>query len=134
VFVERLSTHESLTLDIMSKVDADLNLTMTVNPEIKQRWYPLGIMKGYDQVIEPAHELISSVGRAKYLAPIYKALIHSDQLPLAEQWYKENTDFYHPYVVYQIGKMIDDAKKVAEEKKYTFLGINMKKAVESLYN
>jgi leukotriene-A4 hydrolase len=68
---------DTVTLDIMSKLDADLNLTMTVDPECKQRWYPLAIRKGYQSALEPAHEFISSQGRLKYLTPIYMALKQS---------------------------------------------------------
>jgi len=105
--------HKDTTLNIaiLTKIDEDLKLTSTLNPEIKQRWYPLGIRMGYTAVVEPAHTMISSVGRAKYLTPIYKALLDTNQIDLAKKWYQENIDFYHPYVVYQIGKMIDDAEK-----------------------
>jgi hypothetical protein len=36
-------------------MDADLDLTKDPNPEIKQRWLPLGIAWNYDPVFEPAH-------------------------------------------------------------------------------
>lgn len=78
IFLERLATQmDSLSLDVMSKVDSDLSLTSTVDPECKQRWFPLAIRKGYQAALEPAHEFISSQGRLKYLSPIYLALKQS---------------------------------------------------------
>jgi len=62
----------------MTKIDEDLNLTNTVDPECKQRWLPLGIRKGYENATEPAHEFVSSQGRLKYLSPIYLALEQSN--------------------------------------------------------
>jgi hypothetical protein len=55
----------------MSKIDMDLNVTHTLDPECKNVWYPLGILKGYMPVQEAAHVFISSMGRMKYLMPIY---------------------------------------------------------------
>jgi hypothetical protein len=60
----------------------------------------------YTDVIEPAHTWISSQGRMKYLMPIYQALLDNNQRDLAVQWYKENVNFYHPYSVMQLAKMI----------------------------
>lgn len=60
-----------MTLKIAEKVDKDLNITMTVDPECKQRWFPIGIRVNYTNVTEPAKTFISSMGRMKYLSPIY---------------------------------------------------------------
>ena len=43
---------------------------------------------------EPAHVWISSMGRMKYLNPIYLALVSSGQTELAVQWNDENKTFY----------------------------------------
>lgn len=42
----------------------------------------------------------------KYLTPIYKALLDSDQKDIAVQWFKENEDFYHPYAVDQLKQLL----------------------------
>merc|ERR1711990_9584 len=76
IFLERLALRiDDVTVDILTKIDADYNLTNTPDPECKQRWLPLGIKKGYAPAKEPAHTFISSQGRLKYLNPIYLALI-----------------------------------------------------------
>jgi len=107
VFIERLIKKKSqVDVGLMEKIDADLNITNTVNPELKQRWFPLGIEVGYTAVMEPARQLVSSVGRAKYLTPIYQALLDNGMKSTAEEWYQANIDFYHPYVVYKLGEMI----------------------------
>ena len=75
VFLQRLVTREAdVTIEIMARIDADLNITNTVDPECKNIWFPLGIDLGYDVVVEPAHTFISTQGRMKYLTPIYSAL------------------------------------------------------------
>jgi leukotriene-A4 hydrolase len=78
VFCDTLnSLSDSVTIEILDKIDTDLNITGTVDPEVKQRWFPLGLQTYYDNVTEPAHEFISSMGRMKYLTPIYQALVDS---------------------------------------------------------
>jgi leukotriene-A4 hydrolase len=66
----------------------------------------MGILLNYTNVLEPAHQFISSMGRMKYLTPVYQALLKTNQKALAIQWYEENVDFYHPYAVLQIGKLL----------------------------
>jgi leukotriene-A4 hydrolase len=107
IFLERLNIqYDLLTVEILAKIDADYNLTSTVDPECKQRWLPLGIRKGYNVALEPAHTFISSQGRLKYLNPIYLALLQSNQRDLAIQWFNENIDFYHPLAVASLKKML----------------------------
>jgi len=107
IFLERLNIqYDKVTIDILAKIDSDYNLTLTVDPECKQRWLPLAIRKGYADALEPAHTFISSQGRLKYLKPIYLALMQSDQTDLAIQWFNENIDFYHPLAVASLKKML----------------------------
>jgi leukotriene-A4 hydrolase len=61
IFLERLYERiDDLTPEILQKVDSDYNLTQTVDPECKQRWFPIGIKKGYQPTTEPAHNFIST--------------------------------------------------------------------------
>ena len=86
----------ALNSAILERIDADLNCTGQIDPEVKQRWYPTGLALNYEPVYEPAHEWISSMGRSKYLSPVYASLQDSDQHDLGVQWFCENIDFYHP--------------------------------------
>jgi len=88
-----------VTIDVLKKIDKDWNITLTLNPEVKQRWYPIGIAKNYTDVFEPAHEFISVQGRMKYLNPIYIALVEYGHRDLALKWFNENKSFYHPIAV-----------------------------------
>jgi leukotriene-A4 hydrolase len=90
----------------LTRIDGDLNITETVDPECKMNWYPLSITKGYQPAFDAAHTFISSMGRMKYLQPIYQALIDTDNLDMARQWFQENVNFYHPYCVWKLSKML----------------------------
>lgn len=94
------------TKEILERVDADLNVTYTLDPELKAIWYPMGIKLGWETVETPAYNFISSMGRMKYLSPIYLALIAAGKHEKAVQWFEDNIDFYHPYVVAKLKKML----------------------------
>ena len=107
VFLDRLlARKEDVTLDILTQIDSDYKLTSTVDPELKQRWFPLAIQKGYQAATEPAHTFIGAQGRLKYLTPIYTALLASDQRDLAVKWLNENLNFYHPMAVASLKKLL----------------------------
>jgi len=111
IFIEQLASHSNLSVDVIARIDADYNLTHTVDPECKQRWLPMGILNNYAPALEPAHAFISSMGRLKYLNPVYLALINSGQKDLAIQWFKENEGFYHPLAVSSLKKMLGLTEK-----------------------
>lgn len=85
VFLNRLIDRiADLDLAIVEKIDTDLELTETLDPEVKNRWFPLGIRMNYLVVVQPAHDFVSSVGRVKYLTPTYTALKETGQTALAK--------------------------------------------------
>lgn len=76
IFLSELVTNtDQVTKEIMQRIDDDLSITGSLDPEVKNTWFPLGIMKDFTIVIDKAHTFISSMGRAKYLTPIYKAMM-----------------------------------------------------------
>ncbi len=85
-----------MTIKLLDLIDADYNVTADPDPEVKQRWLPIGLTKDYDPAFEAAHTWVSTMGRCKYLTSIYAALQNSGKHDLGVQWYNENIDFYHP--------------------------------------
>jgi leukotriene-A4 hydrolase len=104
-----------VTEAILTQIDADYDVTNDVNPEVKQRWYPLGLTLKYDPVYTPANTWISSMGRSKYLDPVYQALEDSGQHDLAVQWDDANKDFYHPVAQTSIEAILYPADPTIEE-------------------
>lgn len=102
-----LALDDTATKAIMTKIDQDLKISETLDPECKQVWFPLGIVKGYSVVVPKAKEFVSTMGRWKYVAPMYTALLDTKQKALANTWFDENKTFYHPYVVQQLTKLIN---------------------------
>jgi len=65
-------------------------------------------MLGLATTVELAHTTISTVGRMKYVGPIYDALLttklpvilasgNMDGKAVAKMWFEENYSFYSPY-------------------------------------
>ena len=106
------NNYDKVNTAILERIDADLNCTADIDPEVRQRWYPTGLGLYYDPVYDPAHEWISSMGRSKYLMPVYSSLQNSGQHDLGVQWFDENKDFYHPVAATSIEAIlgIDNAK------------------------
>lgn len=74
LFVDRLTENTAagkMTYTILKAIDAEIMITDSIQPEVMQRWYPLGIEMHYMPVFEKAHTFISEQGRMKYLNPIY---------------------------------------------------------------
>lgn len=118
VFLDRLlARKDEVTHEILSRLDSDYHLTNTHDPELKQRWFPLSIMKNYEAAMDPAHDFIGAQGRLKYLTPIYKALKDSGQRATAVQWFNEHINFYHPLAVASLKKLLgitDEPERVVK--------------------
>lgn len=76
-----------MTHAIMAQIDMNYDVTATTNPEIKQRWYTMGILLNYSNVTAPAETWIATQGRLKYLEPIYEALMMNGNTTTANEWY-----------------------------------------------
>ena len=105
VFYDTLQAAGSqITLDLLAKIDADYDTTVDPDPEVKQRWLPMGLTLNYAPAYDAAHTWISSMGRCKYLTPVYVALENSGQHDLGVQWFNENINFYHPVAISTVSR------------------------------
>jgi hypothetical protein len=110
IFGQKLVAHESdVTVAIMKKIDLDLGITTHAPHDynVFQQWIPLGLRVGYLPVRFIGQEICQTVGRMKYLSPIYTALLKSGQKALALEWYNESESFYSPYAQVQLKRLID---------------------------
>ena len=78
-------------------LDARFSLTQNGNMEVKVSWLRLAITSHHDAVLPEVERVLSSVGRMKYLVPLYVALAERpDQRPLALQIFERASAGYHP--------------------------------------
>lgn len=93
-----------MNLGIYELIDRDLNITSSPDPEIKQRWLPLGITLNSTTAEPTAHTWICSMGRSKYLTPVYRSLELNGEHDTGVEWLCENIDFYHPVAITSLKK------------------------------
>lgn len=79
---------------IMAAIDSCYNVTADIDPEVRQRWYATGLYLHYDPVYPYAEAWVGSMGRNKYIKPIYQSLQDSGQHDLGVQWNNANVNFY----------------------------------------
>ena len=91
---------------MISKIDSDLNITNEINPEVGQRWFSLAIRANYRSAFNRAHQYVSTIGRQRYILPVYQALVKYGYRYLAYDWFMENKDKYHPETTMKIRKML----------------------------
>ena len=94
VFHQTLLTDFNTNTAIITQIDNDLNITGTTDPEVRQRWYSIGLYLNYNPVYTPAETWVGQIGRNKYLNSIYRALAESGQGALGTAWYNTNEYFY----------------------------------------
>lgn len=83
----------------MANIDANLNISdNTVDPEVKYRWYALGLYLNYSAVFGPCEEWVKSMGNNKYLELIYGACYQSSGNPsvlnMCTGWFNFGKNYY----------------------------------------
>jgi len=122
IFYETLLANmENVDIALLTEIETCYNTTEDPDPEVKQRWLPIGLTIQYEAVYDAAHTWVSTMGRCKYLTSVYSALENSGQHDLGVQWYNENLDFYHPVAISTEGRVLglitDDEVTVSATKK-----------------
>jgi len=77
-------------------LDERFSLTASGNYEILVAWLTLAVRSGYRPVLERVCQVLTTVGRQKYLRPLYQALLARPELrPLAEEIFAAMRTKYH---------------------------------------
>ncbi len=109
-FIRRLSP--TLHADFYRKLDDVYALSDTGNAEILAAWLELSIRSGY----MPAHnrsqleDFLIRVGRRKFLTPLYRALIETDQADLAHDIFERARGNYHTVSSSSIRQLLESSQ------------------------
>jgi len=74
---------------------AAYSLINTRNVELSSRYFGVGLRAQDTSVYEPTVDLLGTVGRMKFVRPLYRELATVDR-DLALKTFEKNKDFYHP--------------------------------------
>ncbi len=96
----------------MAKLDAEYRFTSTGNAEVLDTWLRLAITKGYAPADERLEEFLTTVGRRKYLEPLYKELAKTEAgLARARAIYAKARPRYHALATSTIDALLAEKKR-----------------------
>ena len=104
-FIRQLPTE--LTVEQLTELDKAFKFTNSGNSEILAAWFEHTIRKGYAPADAAVEKFLISVGRRKFLVPIYRALVEAD--PSKEKAlaiYKKARANYHTVSVQTLDEML----------------------------
>jgi leukotriene-A4 hydrolase len=88
---------EKLGAGKMAELDQAFHLTQSGNAEIEDEWLLMAIRNQYKPAYPRVEEFLTSVGRMKYLRPLYREMVKT---PEGRQWaeriYEKARPGYHP--------------------------------------
>ncbi|MDQ3536122.1 MAG: leukotriene A4 hydrolase C-terminal domain-containing protein [Bacteroidota bacterium] len=97
-----------LHLERMEELDRAFNLTMSGNSEILVAWFLHVIAKEYTPAYSQLEKFLTTVGRRKFLVPLYKELVKSPEgLTFATEIYQKARPNYHYVSSNTLDKILD---------------------------
>ncbi|AKH44102.1 aminopeptidase N [Altererythrobacter atlanticus] len=81
----------------LAELDSKLGLSETGNNEIRFAWLELALENRYEPAVPQAEQFLSTVGRTKFVRPLFKALVDQGAWgrPIAERIYADTRSGYH---------------------------------------
>lgn len=96
VFLERVQGFEkALSTDLVDKMGSTYGFAKSKNVELVARFFVVGLNAKAKSVYEPTAELLGTVGRMKFVRPLYRGLKECDEA-FAKKTFESHKDFYHP--------------------------------------
>lgn len=104
-FLRRLN--RPISLEQMKSLDEAFHLTQTGNSEVAAEWFKLSISSKYSPANASIEKFLGSVGRKKFLEPIYKELIKTEEgRTAANRIFEKSKSAYHPLTAIKIQRIL----------------------------
>lgn len=103
-FISNLS--DGVTVASMNDLDKAFSITNIGNNEVLFAWLEKSIMKQYKPAYPKLEEFLFTVGRRKFVAPLYEAMIATSQKDLAMKIYQRSRANYHAVTVGTVDEML----------------------------
>lgn len=100
------SLPKDTSLDRIKSLDKSLGFSDSQNVEILTEWLKFTIGAGYPPALVRAEQFLKSVGRWKFLEPIYRQLIANRHRELAVRIFNEAKSGYHSIVNQQFERLL----------------------------
>lgn len=88
---------QKLPDDELARLDSDFGLSTSGNNEILFAWLKLALQNRYEPAVPLAQKFLGSVGRRKFVAPLFETLVEQDDWGkiIAKRIYKKTRGGYH---------------------------------------
>lgn len=97
---------EELPEGALRQLDDAYSLTASGNYEILAQWLEVGVLRGYRAVDERLEQFLGTVGRRKFLMPLYEALLTAGRREDAERIYAAARAGYHPITQHSVDLLL----------------------------
>ena len=88
---------DDISVERMAELDAAFELTEAQNAEIIARWLQESVERGYEPAYVRLEPFLTSVGRRKFLTPLYEAMVKTPEgKQRAAAIYEKARSGYHP--------------------------------------
>lgn len=98
---------EGIGASRLAELDQAFDITEIGNNEVLFVWLEQAIRNNYSDAYEVLEEFLVDVGRRKFNYPLYRALISTGQVRLAEEIYEKARPGYHAVAVNSIDELIE---------------------------
>lgn len=100
-----------LSLAQMKELDDAFHLTNTGNSEIADLWFVMSVAAGYEPAYKAMDDFLSSVGRRKFLEPLYHEMMETGKVQMAKDIYAKYRGNYHPLAQMSIDRIVNYTKQ-----------------------
>jgi aminopeptidase N len=90
----------------LAALDNAYKISLTGNNEVLFAWLMLAIPSYYETAYDELDKFLFTVGRRKFVAPLYESLIQSGQKDLAKKIYEKARPGYHAVTIETVDKMM----------------------------
>ena len=86
---------EGVDAKMLKELDEQYQITQTGNNEVLFAWLEQSILHQYDPAYDRLRSFLTDVGRRKFLTPLYRAMLATDQKDMALSIYEGARANYH---------------------------------------
>ncbi|MEO0615721.1 MAG: M1 family metallopeptidase [Pseudomonadota bacterium] len=97
---------EALTVEQLTELDTAFSLTETRNNEIAFSWLMIAVRNDYEAAEPRLEDFLTSIGRNKFLLPLYRALVANGKQAEAQRIFEAAKPGYHPLTVKRNGAVV----------------------------
>jgi leukotriene-A4 hydrolase len=97
----------ALSAKEMASLDANFHFTAAGNTEILQQWLLMSIATDYQPAADRLKSFLCSVGRRKYITPLFKELLKAPNgEQRAQELFRQSRATYHPLLISSVEKIL----------------------------